>query len=199
MPLTYTLLKYLYYGSVIFMFVKMYTCVTNLCPFSFTYYIYPCISHICHVQFMYVCIASWTIWFNGFLKINFLNFLNFHICDLINAIFESGIFPDKWTEGFIVPIHKKGDVNNVQNYRGITLVSCLSKLFTSILNKRLEAFCDNNNVISDAQFGFRKGKSTVDAIYILHSIVQRYINNNERLSRVQSGRSQLFCQMYSDE
>ena len=54
------------------------------------------------------------------------------------------------------------------------------KVFTTILNKRIESFCEANATISDAQFGFRKGCSTVDAIYILISIVQKYINENKR-------------------
>lgn len=70
--------------------------------------------------------------------------------DLFNAILESGFFPDKWIEGVIVPVHKKGDTKHGENYRGIFLVSCFSKLFTTILNKRIETFCENNNVISDA-------------------------------------------------
>ena len=94
---------------------------------------------------------------------------------------DSGVFPDKWTEGVIIPLHKKGDRCDVNNYRGITLVSCLSKLFTSILNKRIVFYCENNNIISDSQFGFRKGKSTVDALFILHTIVQNYLNEKKRL------------------
>ena len=70
---------------------------------------------------------------------------------------------------------------SVNNYRGITLVSCLSKLFTSVLNKRIEKTCNEHNLISDAQFGFRKGRSTVDAIFILMSLVQNYLANNKRL------------------
>ena len=104
-----------------------------------------------------------------------------HLCDVFNGIFVSGFFPDKWTEGVIIPLHKKGAVNDVNNYRGITLVSCFSKLFTTILNKRIETFCNANTIISDAQFGFRKGYSTVDAIFILMSIVQNYLNENKRL------------------
>ena len=69
----------------------------------------------------------------------------------------------------------------MNNYRGITLLSCLSKLFTSVVNNRLETFCSNFNIISDAQFGFRKGRSTIDAIYILMSLVQKYVNENKRL------------------
>ena len=84
-------------------------------------------------------------------------------------------------EGLIIPLHKKGHKDDVNNYRGITLVSCLSKLFTTVLNKRIENFCSDNNSISDAQFGFRKRRSTVDPFFILHSLVQKYLNQNTRL------------------
>ena len=110
-----------------------------------------------------------------------IDILSLHICDIFNAILESGFFPDKWTEGVIVPLHKKGDKNDANNYRGITLLSCLSKIFTAILNKRIVTFCKDNNVISDAQFGFQKGKSTVDAIFILTTLIQKYLNENKRL------------------
>ena len=40
----------------------------------------------------------------------------------------------------IIPVHKKGDKSDVTNYRGITLVSCISKLFTAVLNKRIAVF-----------------------------------------------------------
>ena len=92
-----------------------------------------------------------------------------------------GFFPENWTEGVIVPLHKKGDACDVNNYRGITLVSCMSKIFTSVLNHRITEFCNSHNVISDCQFGFRRGMSTLDAIFVLMSIVQKYMNENKRL------------------
>lgn len=61
------------------------------------------------------------------------------------------------------------------------MLSCLSKIFTSVLNSRLETFCKVNDTISDAQFGFRKGRSTVDAMFALLSTVQNYLSNNKRL------------------
>jgi hypothetical protein len=57
----------------------------------------------------------------------------------------------------------------------------MSKIFTSIINKRIYSYCEENCLLSDAQFGFRKGKSTVDALFVLSSIVQKYINDNKRL------------------
>ena len=80
-----------------------------------------------------------------------------------------------------VPLYKKGDKKCVDNYRGITLLSCLSKLFTSVLNGRIEKFCEKKKSILDAQFGFRKCQSTVDAMFALQSIVQMYLNRNQRL------------------
>ena len=57
---------------------------------------------------------------------------------LFNLIFDTGIIPDIWLEGIIRPIYKnKGDVENPDNYRPITIFSCFSKLFTAVLNARL--------------------------------------------------------------
>jgi len=56
---------------------------------------------------------------------------------LFNRIFEIGYFLEQWSEGLIVPIHKKGSLSEVDNFRGITLLSVLGKLFTNIINKRL--------------------------------------------------------------
>ena len=107
--------------------------------------------------------------------------LAMHLCDLFNGILNSGFYPTSWTEGAIIPIHKKGPTNDVNNYRGITIVSCFSKLFTTVLCKRIELFCSQNDVISDAQFEFRKGRSTVDAIYTLLTVIQKYMNNTKLL------------------
>ena len=46
-----------------------------------------------------------------------------HLTDLFNMILNTGVFPDKWMEGIIVPLYKNGSTKDVNNYRGITLVS----------------------------------------------------------------------------
>ena len=82
-----------------------------------------------------------------------------------NMILDSGKIPKSWTEGCIVPIYKnKGAHNNPENYRPITLVSCLGKLFTSLLNNRLQKFAEEFSLIQNNQAGFRKKYSTVDHI-----------------------------------
>ena len=61
------------------------------------------------------------------------------------------------------------DKKDVNNYRGITLTSLFSKIFSNILDNRLRKWSENNNILNDCQFGFRKGKSTVDCIFILYT------------------------------
>ena len=76
---------------------------------------------------------------------------------LFNLILDSGLIPQQWVEGMIKPIYKnKGDPSCPENYRPITLVSCLAKLFTAILNERINAFLSENDVLSENQAGFRK-------------------------------------------
>ena len=75
---------------------------------------------------------------------------------LCNAIFNQDIFPEEWTKSIIVPLHKKGDCDNPDNYRGISLLSSLNKVFTSVLNARLTEWAEENTVFTEAQAGFRK-------------------------------------------
>ena len=57
----------------------------------------------------------------------------------------------------------------------------MSKLFTSILSKIFTVLSDKFNIISDAQFGFRKGRSTVDAVFVLMSVIQKFMFENKWL------------------
>lgn len=76
-------------------------------------------------------------------------------------------------EGVIIPIYKnKGYPECPENYRPITLLSCLGKLFTSILNNRLSKFLENNEILSENQAGFRKNYSTLDHVFTLNSKIE---------------------------
>ena len=61
------------------------------------------------------------------------------------------IYPDSWTRGIIVPVPKKGNINDINKYRGITLTSIFSKIFSILLNNRLRKWSQENNVLSDLQ------------------------------------------------
>jgi hypothetical protein len=98
-------------------------------------------------------------------------------CKLFNIVLNSGLFPESWSEGVIFPIYKnKGDTKDPSSYRPITLVSCLSKTFTSVLNDRLCELSDEVGLISESQTGFRKGYSTLDNIFSLHALISIYMS-----------------------
>ena len=104
-----------------------------------------------------------------------------HITTLFNIIFSTGKFPESWRKGLISPIHKKKDINDVNNYRGVTFLGTLGKLFIALLNNRLQFWAESHSVYVDAQRGFRKGRSTTDSIFILHSIINSLKSLNKKL------------------
>merc|ERR1711872_1002033 len=78
----------------------------------------------------------------------------------------------------INPIYKqKGEKSDPNNYRGISIISCLGKLFTALINERLTKFADLNEIIGEEQAGFRTGYSTQDHIFTLHAIIETYQNH----------------------
>ena len=104
------------------------------------------------------------------------------ITKFFNIILDTGIIPHEWTIGIIKPIYKnKGDINDATNYRGITLLSCIGKLFTSVLNSRLYSYLTNENLLGNEQAGFRPQHSTLDHVFALHILSQFYIDQKKRL------------------
>ena len=100
---------------------------------------------------------------------------------LFNLIFEKGVFPDSWLIGIIKPIYKTGDKYNPENYRPITLLSCLGKLFTAVLNNRLKLYLESYDVLSEAQAGFRKEYSTSDHMFTLYGLIELMKARNKKL------------------
>ena len=68
---------------------------------------------------------------------------------------------------------------SVENYRGITLLSTLGKLFTKVLNDRLTGWAENYQVYIEAQAGFRANMGTTDNIFTLHGLITHIINQGK--------------------
>ena len=109
------------------------------------------------------------------------NTLKSVILKIYNTVFKLGCFPHTWAIGEIVPVFKKGDRENPENYRGITLLSCLGKIFTSILNNRLNEWGESNGVFCENQFGFRKHRGTTDCLFVLHGVIELFLNHSKPL------------------
>lgn len=79
-----------------------------------------------------------------------------------NKLFDRGIYPDEWTVSTIVPLFKKGDVSKPSNYRGISFCNISSKIFSAIINRRLQDWVEENNSTGEYQASFKRGYLTID-------------------------------------
>ena len=94
--------------------------------------------------------------------------------DFFQLCFDLGKIPDEWMKSIINPIPKSAENDDKipLNYRGISLLSCISKIFTAILNNRLTIFLDANSTLVEEQNGFRSKRSCQEHIFSLQSIIK---------------------------
>ena len=106
------------------------------------------------------------------------------LLDIFNNIWQSGNFPDCWREATVIPLPKPGkDHSDPNNYRPISLTSCVCKTFERMINERLVWYLENNNILTDIQCGFRKRKSTLDHLVRLESFIRdAFLNKQEVVS-----------------
>lgn len=90
---------------------------------------------------------------------------------LYNKCMTEGVFPDDLKIGKITPIYKKGNPENLQNYRPISTLPIFGKIFEKIIHSRLYSFFLSKNVITENQFGFRKHHSTHHALHYSVNII----------------------------
>ena len=90
------------------------------------------------------------------------------------------IFPDDWIKGNIVPIFKKGDKQNIKNYRPVSLLPICSKIFERIIYDNMLKYFLDNNLITPKQSGFRPGDSCINQLLsITHDIFTSFDNGLE--------------------
>ena len=92
----------------------------------------------------------------------------------LNLCFVNNTIPSVWRKAIITPIPKSAakDPCVPLNYRGISLLSCVYKMFSSLLNLRMTDHCERNGYIVDEQNGFRPKRSCQDHIYVLSSVIR---------------------------
>lgn len=110
-----------------------------------------------------------------------LEALGSKLTSLFNIVFSSGHFPKAWSSGLVVPLHKKGNKCEVDNYRGITLLSVMGKLFTRVLNNRLSFWADVYGILVEEQSGFRAGRSTIDNVFVLQNLVNIVLERGQKM------------------
>ena len=98
------------------------------------------------------------------------------LADIVNLCFSKGIFPNKYKDAIGVPLHKKGAISNVLNFRLLSLLPVFGKVIEKCFNSRLIEFASENRLLSPAQFGFRRGFSTETAVNTFCEFIYRAMN-----------------------
>ena len=97
-----------------------------------------------------------------------------------NQILEKGV-PPSWFIGLIHLIFKAGDQDDSGNYRGITMVVILSKLYAMVLEARATAWAEQSKSRAKAQAGFRKDFRSADQLFIICTLLQQAARERRRL------------------
>jgi endonuclease/exonuclease/phosphatase family metal-dependent hydrolase len=90
------------------------------------------------------------------------------LTDLFNAVWQRECMPSQWRKGVIVSLYKDGDRTACSNYRPITILPVMDKLFAAVLAKRLQQHVP----LHSHQFAYRPGRSTTDVAFVMSSLIQ---------------------------
>ena len=98
---------------------------------------------------------------------------------ILNLALKTGVYPDNLKIAKVIPIFKKGDPASVNNYRPISILSTINKIFEKILYARLMKYIDNFQLLYKYQFGFRKNHSTEHALIEITDQIRLSMDNNQ--------------------
>jgi exonuclease III len=124
------------------------------------------------------CALGWDQFPSAIFKEN-KNILSPILTHIINLSFSQGIFPSELKIGNIIPIFKAGDSDSIGNYRPVSLLSTVSKVFERAFYKRLASFMTTQKILYELQFGFREKHSTQMAIIKLLDDIIYSLNRGE--------------------
>ena len=97
---------------------------------------------------------------------------------VFNICFMLSIVPVDWVIACMVPLYKgKGDVHEFSNFRGISLLSVVGKVYGMVLINRIRD--KTENVIAGVQGGFRRGRGCTDQIFIVRQICEKYLGKGK--------------------
>ena len=93
------------------------------------------------------------------------------LMELVHDVWRQQRVSKDWVDAVLIPIPKKGNLTNCDNWRGIALLDVVGKVVTRVLQERLQALAEE--VLPESQCGFRKGRSCTDMIFTVHQIIEK--------------------------
>ena len=101
---------------------------------------------------------------------------------IYNTIWQTGEWPTPWTQSLVITLSKKGNLQQCQNYRTISLISHPSKVILKIMLNRLKPQAEK--IIAEEQAGVRAGRSTTEQIFSLRILCEKYLQHQQDLYHV---------------
>ena len=98
---------------------------------------------------------------------------------IYNLCFRTDIFPTSWKKATVTPLPKEGDMSQCTNYRPISQLPLPGKILEQIIHKKIDTFCNENDILNKNQGGFRKNHSTVSTVANFTDNLYTAINNNK--------------------
>jgi hypothetical protein len=111
-----------------------------------------------------------------------VNVIYIPLTKIFNKCIAENVFPNVLKISKVIPLFKKGDKDNMNNYTPISIVPTFSKVFEYLLKKQITKFFDNNNLFSKSQYGFRNNLSTTLAVNDLSEFVFSALENKEHVN-----------------
>jgi hypothetical protein len=102
------------------------------------------------------------------------------MCYLFNFSFTNGEYPNLLKRAVVIPLHNKGDRQDLQNYRPLSLLSVFANVLVKLVKKRLMSHLNKHEYLSNKQYGFRTRRSAKDALEMFMTPTYRTINCYER-------------------
>ena len=113
-----------------------------------------------------------------------VNSISLPLSLLFNLSLQKGIFPSEWKLAHVMPLYKKGDKSDVSNYRPISVISCVGKLFERVVFKHISNYFNENKLLYKYQAGFQTGNSTVQQLIEIYHQICQALDNKEQYCMV---------------
>ena len=104
-----------------------------------------------------------------------------HLTTLYNRVLNQAQVPKAWNRGRVVLVHKKGDTSDINNYRPLTVLTCMNGTFSKIMNARLTEVVESHKLLGEIQNGFRKDRSGGDSSFTLNTILWKSIQKKKKV------------------
>ena len=101
------------------------------------------------------------------------------VVSMFGAVWREKQVPAGWRDALLVPVPKKGDLSVCDNWRGISLLDMMGKLFARVLNDRLQAVVEDS--VADSQCGFRAGRGCVDMVFSVRQLVEKTTEHHSKI------------------